>query len=328
MLTNEELLRLFAETLSSDFERYTEGTINQNVMYARRFLDSVGKPALEVSQSEIKNYLVNLHCVNGNKMNIDTKQVHLSKIRRFFNFLYTTDDPAIMKDRFVVEGYQRINPVEGIPPINASKAAKLEKNEKKVGLSKYQVKLLLETIQKQKEQSQNDRQKELYARDYAMVRLMVECGPRISDIINLDVSNFTVDENGITSLSFIIQKTQVWYKWPLDIETVNALDEYWKIRKRNQITQIAFTSKTGKRMTRQDTNERLKMYAKLAGLDATKVSNHIMRHTCGALATKRDGIYETKKRLGHTSLLSTARYTEDNGEKEATTIENRVSLVI
>lgn len=327
MLSNDQLLSKFKLSMDSDFERLETTTINANMNYVSRFLKIVDLPAIDITQSAIQRYMLDLKCLDGTKMNIDSKQAHLSAIKKFYKFLYNTDDADIVPLRYLMlENGTLIpkqNPVLDMPSINASKTAKLERNPRKKGLTREQTKDFLNSILKHIQIATEGnclKHKEYYLRDYAMCSLMLEVGLRISDVIALDRQNFDL-KNG--KLSFTIEKTKSNHQVYISRKMCNIITIYWK--KREDDLEIAFLSSHKKRMRGNKVNDRLKKYAVDAGISPDDVSCHILRHTCGALMYEQTKDIEfVKELLGHGSINTTQRYIYNDDVDEA--MKNNIEI--
>lgn len=341
-MENEKLLEMFEDYMRQDFDKLAECTIKNNLRYVRLFLEDVDCFAFDVTQSMITKYLNNLCKANGEEMNIDSKSQHQSAIKKFFIYLYTSDEPAFMAYKYTPVNNMLVpkkNPVEGLKAINASAAAKLKKNPRKEGLTKLEAKMLIQTAYQETVNRCRDGKEfkiMLAKRNYAMVVMMFEVGLRISDMISLKKDNIDFDEG---TLNFIIKKTKTPHKLALSNKLLEILNDYLKAREcmGNESVkdcEFLFCTSTGKQMMRSDANDFLNSLKRKSGIDQSKpVSPHILRHTCGALLYKETkDIAFVKEVLGHSSVTTTQRYVyskdiiQDMGEKTASVIENLIRL--
>lgn len=305
MLDNKELLKRFENYCLNDFNQLSENSVRIYVRHCNKMDKLVGIPFLNMKQSDIMSYLNNVKCDDGSVMNIDTKQTYLASIKRLFDFLYTTDDEEIVVDRYFINNgiaFPKQNPVQGIGAINASKKAKLERNERKDGMTQTEANNFLAYLEMKA--NNPTRCPENAKRDYAQIRLAIELGLRVSDIAELKVNNFDMKNK---MLRFYVKKSVKYHELPLSDKLINALHDYWKSRKVK--SDYAFTSSTGKSMTTRAMNSSLYTAVKNSKVIDRHISYHTLRHTCGSILYQKTKDMEfVREWLCHSSINTTQRY--------------------
>ena len=72
-LTNEQLLEKFEQDMKYSLEGLAESTIRGNITYVKKFLETLNKPAFDITKNEISGYVMNLKKQNGNDPMMDKK---------------------------------------------------------------------------------------------------------------------------------------------------------------------------------------------------------------------------------------------------------------
>lgn len=149
-------------------------------------------------------------------------------------------------------------------------------------------------------------------RDYCILTLFLNCGMRISELINLNVSD--IQENTIRVLGKG-NKERILY---LNDACISALRQYLVIR--NGMTLIdqnaLFVTSRKTRITRAAVHKMIKKRLLEAGLDPEQYSAHKLRHTAATLMLQNGVDVRTLQEvLGHDHLNTTQIYTHiDNAE--------------
>lgn len=326
-LTNEQLLEKFEQDMKYSLEGLAESTIKFNMIYVSKFLKSLNKPAFDITKNEISEYVVTLKKLNGDDMNIDAKQNHLSSIKRFYKFLFdgaTDRDVVEMREYLDDRGFLRTiqNPTTSLVAINSSPAAKLLKNPRKEGLTIKDTQKLLRTMQNNVEKVEQNEGKRLFnaRRDYCMVLLILETGLRHSDVSSLEIASLVLNSQR-HQLNVIAQKNKKVLKFVLSEYLSKELDKYLELHKDKG--SLLFCTTTGTKYKDKDVNKMLKRYKTMAGIEK-EVTCHTLRHTCGALMyNETKDLAFVKELLGHSSITTTQRYvySEDVLENMAETTE-------
>ena len=233
-----------------------------------------------VRSSDIYDYLL-YNAIERENMPA-TRARHLSSIKSFFKFL--TNKEKILED----------NPARNID-------APSVKNKLPKYLSLDECLLLLETIRNSQEKYR--------VRDYAIITLFLNCGMRLSELVNI---NFSDIESDMSKLKVTGKgaKERIIY---LNDACREALSDYLKIRttEHSKDENALFVSRNSKRISNSTVQKMLEKYFKLSGLSQRGYSVHKLRHTAATLmySTGKVDIRVLKDILGHEQLNTTQIYT-------------------
>lgn len=149
-------------------------------------------------------------------------------------------------------------------------------------------------------------------RDYCILCIFLNCGLRISEIVNLNISDIREDNIRVLGKG---NKERIVY---LNDACVQAINAYMPIRKALAIhgTFALFVSNRRQRISRETVHAMVKKNLLKAGLDANMYSAHKLRHTAATLMLKNGVDVRTLQEvLGHDHLNTTQIYTHvDNSE--------------
>lgn len=205
----------------------------------------------------------------------------LSATKRFFQYLYQenyrTDDPSAVLS-----------------------SPKLPKKLPK-DLTESQVDALLESP------SIED---PIELRDKAMLEVLYATGLRVSELVNLEISDVSLRQGVVR----IIGKGNKERLVPLGEEAIYWLEYYFKYARNNLLKNgaidVLFPSRLGKKMTRQTFWHRIKYYAILTGINIEALSPHVLRHAFAThLLNHGADLRVVQMLLGHSSLSTTQIYT-------------------
>lgn len=147
-------------------------------------------------------------------------------------------------------------------------------------------------------------------RDYCLFTLGINSGLRISDLLNLSVSDVMNDKGHIKDrVTLREQKTGKAKDFPFGTTTKKALKEYLDSRTDIEPTQCLFPSrKGGTPITRQQAYRIMNDAARAVGIE-DQIGTHTLRKTFGYHAYKQ-GIDITRLQylLNHSSPAITLRY--------------------
>ena len=329
-LTNEQLLQLYYQDLKYSHENLADGTIKNHQKYLTVFFNTVEMPAFSVTKNTIEKFIYGLKRQDGQDMNIDVKQNYISSIKRFYNFLFDSDEPDIKRMRYYYDEYgSKIdidNPVRRIKSVNTSATAKLLKNPRKEGLTFVEAKQLIKYMEKKLTKAKTWKNKYVAYRDYAIILLMLEIGLRYSDVSSIKKTDLDVNKK---QLNIIIQKTKTKKTFILSDKLCSLIKEYLELRI-NMNNNLLFVSTNDNYLDNKTMNTMVKKHAANAGINRS-VSCHILRHTCGALmyAETKD-LALVKELLCHGTVSTTQRYvlSQDLTNDIATTTTNVVNSLI
>jgi integrase/recombinase XerD len=209
-----------------------------------------------------------------------TRARHLVTIRGFYDFLYGS-------------GQIRQNP------------AKL------VDLPKQGLKLpsVLNVDQIDRLLSAPDGEKPTGQRDAAMLELIYAAGLRVSELINLQMTNINVEAGFVRILGKGSKERIV----PIGRKALDCINLYVKNGRRSQLkkhtSRYLFVARAGRPMTRQGFWKLLKRYALKAGI-SQRVTPHSMRHSFAShLLEGGADLRAVQVMLGHVDIATTQIYT-------------------
>lgn len=326
MLSNEQLLDKFEQDMRLSIDGLAESTISAHMAHVKRFLNEVDKPAFDISKSEISAYVLGLQKESGGDMNIDSKQIHLSSIKRFYGFLFDESAERAIADMqyyYDDRGNKREinNPTATLKAVNTSAKAKLMKNPRKEGLTVHDTQILLayltDNIKYMEDRNYTDRTFVAH-RDYCMILFMLETGLRYSDVASLEVDKIGFNGNRAI-VNIVTQKTKKELKFILSEYLTYAIKKYLELHDDRSF--VLFCTASGGVLDNKSANKMLDKHRKAAGLEK-EVTCHTLRHTCGALMyNETKDLAFVKELLGHGSVTTTQRYvySEDVMEEMAET---------
>jgi len=144
-------------------------------------------------------------------------------------------------------------------------------------------------------------------RDDALLRLLIDSGLRVGELVSLDVGDIDLDGCRVFIRSGKGRKQRIV---PVGARTVRSLAKYLAVRSRAYPTSEAlFVGHNGRRLTCRHTHNHLRRLAKRAGVEWIRVSPHSLRHTFAKMFLERGGnVFALQEILGHSSLVMTRRY--------------------
>lgn len=145
-------------------------------------------------------------------------------------------------------------------------------------------------------------------RDKAILELLYSSGLRVSELCDLDLSDFNNE-----SIQVREGKRGKTRTIPMTEQAIMALQAYLN-EYRDDSEGPLFLTQFGQRVNRQRVSELVGMYARKAGVKG--VTAHTLRHTCAThfLDAGADTRF-IQEVLGHSSISSTQRYTHLSGIK-------------
>ena len=272
-------IELFIDYLS------IERGLSPNTLQAYRrdlcqFRDWLKKEFLQVDSALIGNYLATLR-EKGNKSR--TLNRKLSVVRMFYKFLYT-------------EGKIDHNPVEGVSsPRLGRKIPSF--------LSEKEVEALLEA-------SSVDEQ--YGSRDRAILEVVYGAGLRISELVNLNLTDLNLKGGWVKVLGKGSKERIV----PLGREACRWVRIYLRKRRIETTDKLSlFCNRYGKRLSRQACWKITKKYSQKSGI-TKKISPHTLRHSFATHLLSRDAdLRFVQELLGHTNISTTQIYTHITQER-------------
>lgn len=219
-----------------------------------------------------------------------TRARKVSTIRIFFKYLSN-------KAKLI-----EVNPAQNL------ETPKLEKRIPKY-LSLDESKKLLEVVQ-----SDDNRNSE---RDYAIITLFLNCGMRLSELVNINIKDITFSESKLNVIGKGNKERTIY----LNKACVSAINEYLLVRPKEGIKydskDALFLSERRERISNRTVQLIVKKELLKAGLDINKYSVHKLRHTAATLMYQYGNvdIRALQELLGHESISTTEIYTHvDNSQ--------------
>lgn len=270
-----------------DIKRYSEFTVEnyeRDLKSFKKYLDDDGELSyLTIDKYQIRDY-ISLKLQN-NSLKQKSLNRHLSALRGFYSFL--VDNKKIEAN-----------------PFTLIRSLKVEKKLPQV-LSEGQIKELYNY-----KTSKDDL---LNYRNQLMIRLILDSGLRLSELINLKLSNINIEEN----MLFVRGKGNKDRFTFYTKETKEMLIHYLEnIRNKliNENTDIVFLSKQGLPINKR-TFEKMLLKIKLRD-SSISLHPHLLRHTFATrLLEEGADLKMVQELLGHESLSTTQIYTNISDTK-------------
>jgi len=262
-----------------------ERGLSSNTLQAYRrdlcqFRDWLKKEFLQVDSTLIGNYLATLRKKGNESRTLNRK---LSVVRMFYKFLY-------------IEGKTDHNPVEGVSsPRLGRKIPSF--------LSEKEVEALLETPSVDEQYG---------IRDRAILEVVYGAGLRISELINLNLTDLNLKGGWVKVLGKGSKERIV----PLGREACRWVRIYLRKRRIETTDKLSlFCNRYGKRLSRQACWKIIKKYSQKAGI-TKKISPHTLRHSFATHLLSRDAdLRFVQELLGHTNISTTQIYTHITQER-------------
>jgi integrase/recombinase XerD len=143
-------------------------------------------------------------------------------------------------------------------------------------------------------------------RDRVILEVLYACGMRVSEIINLKISDIDIDSGVLTCHGKGNKQRGI----PLGKSAVLWLLDYFNARRKNenQNSPILFVSKLGKPLSRQDVYNLVRDCAEKCGFE--NVSPHTLRHSFATHLLQRGADSRSvQAMLGHADISTTQIYT-------------------
>lgn len=223
----------------------------------------------------------------------------ISTLRIFFKYLTIT------------------NPILDINPAQNLETPKLNKR-----LPKY---LTLEDSQKLLDVSKDDDDNKNKDRDFAIITLFLNCGLRLSELVNINISDINFNDARLTVVGKGNKERAIY----LNKACISAIKDYLDVRPNNakkdskNSDKALFLSSYRQRISKRTVENVVTKQLQKAGLDTTKYSTHKLRHTAATLMYKYGevDIRALQELLGHESISTTEIYTHVDNEQVRTAVE-------
>ena len=232
----------------------------------------------DISIDDLSNFVIFLS-LNGLKTTSIRRK--LSTIKSFYSFLEEENLASNIVDKDV-------------------SIQKIAKNLPKF-LTKNEIQKLLNATKKGDEED---------AFAYAVLNLLFSSGIRVSELVNLKLKNFKIEEKLLMVTGKGIKDRYV----PLRDEAIYAINDYLK-KVRNLIPrplidkEILFLNKNGRKYNRNSIYYLVRKYASIANIQK-EISPHVLRHTFATvLINNGASVRHVHEMLGHKNGSTTEIYT-------------------
>lgn len=167
-----------------------------------------------------------------------------------------------------------------------------------------------------------DKGSKTYARDYCMLTLFLNCGMRLSELVNINLTDIKDDFSSLV-VTGKGSKQRVIY---LNTACRDALKNYLEVRTKGVYKDFEinvkdknalFLSGNGTRISGKTVQYTVKKHLRMAGLGNKGYSTHKLRHTAATLMYESGNVdvRALKDILGHEQLNTTQIYTHVSNEK-------------
>ncbi len=145
-------------------------------------------------------------------------------------------------------------------------------------------------------------------RDFCMITLFLNCGMRLSELVGLNLNDYSKD-NRTLRLFGKGSKERIVY---LNDACIDALNSYLSVRPTNsRDPEAIFLSQAKKRIDKRRVQQIVEEMLDRAGLNNLGITTHKLRHTAATLMYQHGGVdpLVLKEVLGHKSIATTEIYT-------------------
>lgn len=143
-------------------------------------------------------------------------------------------------------------------------------------------------------------------RDKAILEILYGCGLRVSEVVNLKISNLFFDNEVIRVLGKGDKERFV----PFMGVTAEAVQKYIDVRPEAWDDDVLFINRFGNPLSRQSIFKMIKTQASLAGIESKLISPHTFRHSFAThLVENGADLRMVQEMLGHESISTTEIYT-------------------
>jgi integrase/recombinase XerD len=269
----EIYLRLEKSLSENSVEAYTDDVLKLEKFFAETGSDRL--PA-SVTYNELKEFL---SWFGADKKNARTQARTISGIRAFFRFM-------------LIEGEIDENPVSLI------ESPKIGMKLPEV-LSIAEIDSIIGAIDLSKPEGH---------RNKAIIETLYGCGLRVSELVNLRITDIHFAEGFVT----VTGKGNKQRLVPISNKAIREIDNYKPVREKLQVIydqNIMFLNRRGRRLTRAMIFTIIKDLAARAGI-RKKISPHTFRHSFAThLVEGGADLRAVQEMLGHESILTTEIYT-------------------
>lgn len=156
-------------------------------------------------------------------------------------------------------------------------------------------------------------------RDYAIITLFLNCGMRLSELVNININKIRGDTLTVIGKG---DKERTVY---LNTACKAAIEAYMRVRSVDGVKDknALFLSERKQRISNKTVQHIVKKYIISSGLDPERYSTHKLRHTAATLMYKHGNvdIRSLQEILGHESIATTEIYTHVDNQQLKTAID-------
>jgi len=274
-----ELLSDYEEYLKNE-KKVSANTLSSYLRDVRQFSEYLNRekiPLVRVTKRTVENYIMHLTTV-GKSASTVTRAI--ASLKSFYQYLAAT-------------GHIAANPVKNVTP------AKAERKLPQI-LTNKEVELFL---------AQPECTDAKGYRDHAMLELLYATGIKVSELINLNVSNLNLSAGFINCTGK--DKSRII---PLYQTAVRALSDYVEKVRPQMVEDPAetalFVNMSGERMSRQGFWKIIKHYQEKADIKK-EITPHTLRHSFAThLLENGADLRSIQEMLGHADISSTQIYAQ------------------
>lgn len=304
---NQHQIEAFLEMMSAErgAAHNTMESYRRDLLDYASYLDNFKTGLARATSDQIRKYL---EFLNGQGLATSTVQRRLSAVRQVHKFLYA-------------EGISDTNPADIIESPRTTRTLPKVLSVKEVGR-------LLETAKKHADDARGSKRLES-SRLYCLLELLYATGLRVSELVSLPRAGFAGNPRLLTIKGKGGRERLV----PISAAAALAVEQFQKIAKRYNERETAespflFPSrgKSG-HLTRQHFALALKNLAISIGLEAGKVSPHVLRHAFAShLLDGGADLRAVQQMLGHADISTTQIYTHVLAERLKAVVEEHHPL--
>ena len=263
--------------LQRGFSSNTLDAYQRDLQKLLEYLEQEGKDIREVQLGDLQHFAATLHDIG---IHPRSQCRILSGVRSFFRFLHTDgwrdDDPTELLE----------SPVLGEHLPEVLSAEEVDMLENSIDLSKWEG-----------------------HRNRAIIEVLFSCGLRVSELVNLKLSNLYIDEQYVR----IFGKGSKERLVPISPKALKELNNWFYDRNLMKIKpgeeDYVFLNRRGAHLTRTMILIMIKQQAEIAGITKT-ISPHTLRHSFAtALLEGGADLRAIQAMLGHESIGTTEIYT-------------------
>ena len=283
-MDNAKIIKAYQRYLKLE-RNYTGNTIEayqHDLEWLLRYSRQTGVAVTDMKLADLETFATSLH---EEGIGSTSQARILSGVRSFFRFLvldgYITDDPS--------ELLESPHLGEHLPEV----------------LSTEEVDMIEQSIDLSQAEGQ---------RNKAIIEVLFSCGLRVSELVNLKLSDLFLDERFIR----VIGKGRKERLVPISSTAIHQLELWFMDRRQMNIKpgeeDYVFLNRRGHHLTRTMILIMIKKQAALAGIQKT-ISPHTLRHSFATALLKGGAdLRAIQTMLGHESIATTEIYTHLSNE--------------